>query len=277
MNHLAKVAGGAAWMLLFKVAERAMSVIGIVILARLLLPEDFGLVAMATSVIALLEVLGTFSFDLAIIQRKEPTREHYDTAWTMNVLAATGGAVATALVAWPAAQFYSEPRLVGVMHVLALCWALQGLENIGTVNFRREMNFSREFHFLFAKKLWSFVVTVVLAWAFRNYWALLIGTLSSRVFGVALSYFMHPYRPRPSLARRRELPRRQRSARCRREQPGSVSQEYAAAHDRRYSGNRRGLSRDRSSRRLQRHVGMVALVLAVARAGQRQGQRRSRS
>lgn len=205
MSTSAKVSKGAAWMLLFKGAERSLSLISVVVLARLLVPADFGLVAMAISVIALVEIIGTFNFELAIIQRSKPTREHYDSAWSMNILAGTGGALITSAAAWPAAAFYHEPRLVLVMLTLAVGWLIQGFENIGTVNFRREMDFSREFRFLFAKKLGGFIVTLALAFALRSYWALLLGTLFSRVLGVSLSYAMQSFRPRFSLSARRDL------------------------------------------------------------------------
>jgi lipopolysaccharide exporter len=123
----------------------------------------------------------------------------------MNILAGLGGGLVTAAAAWPAADFYNEPRLVYVMLVLAGAWCIQGFENIGTVNFRREMNFSMEFRFMFAKKLGGFLVTLALAFTFRTYWALILGTLFSRAFGVALSYALQPFRPRLSLVARRDL------------------------------------------------------------------------
>ena len=57
-------------MVLFKLAERSLGLISTVILARLLVPADFGLVAMAMSVIAVIEVASAFSFEIALIQRE---------------------------------------------------------------------------------------------------------------------------------------------------------------------------------------------------------------
>jgi len=70
--------------------------IGIISLARLLIPADFGLVAMAMSVIAIVELATAFSFEMALIQKADPVREHFDTAWTLNILIAVAGAVLTA-------------------------------------------------------------------------------------------------------------------------------------------------------------------------------------
>lgn len=200
-----KMARGAGWMVLFKLVERSIGLASTVILARLLFPEDFGVVAMAMSVVAMLEILGAFNFDMALIQNQQAPRSHYDTAWTFNVLLGFSYAVALLVLAGPAAAFYEEPRIADVMRVLALATAIQGLENIGVVAFRKEMTFGKEFRFLISKKVAMFVVTISLALWLKNYWALVGGILAGRATGVALSYRMHPYRPRPTLSARREL------------------------------------------------------------------------
>lgn len=206
MNGLGrKMATGAAWMVLAKFLDRSLGLISTVILARLLLPSDYGVVAMAWSLIAVIELLGTFSFDIPLIQYRNAVRRHYDTAWTFNVIFGTGSAAALLLLAFPIADFYDEPRLPAVVAVLAFGSLVQGMENIGVVDFRKEMRFDKEFRFMLGKKLCAFLVTVPLAFVLRNYWALVAGMLTSRFAGIVLSYAMHPYRPRPSLAARAEL------------------------------------------------------------------------
>lgn len=200
-----KIAKGAAWMVLFKLAERGLGLISTVILARLLLPSDFGLIAMAMAVIAALELLNAFSFDMALIQNPDAQRRHYDTAWTFNVLLGAASALILVALAVPAAGFYEEPRLEWVFYFLAFGTFISGLENIGVVDFRKQMQFNREFRFLLAKKVVAFSVTVPLAFILQNYWALVIGILTSKTAGTAFSYLMHPYRPRLSLAARAEL------------------------------------------------------------------------
>ena len=74
-NMMAK---GAAWMTTFKVVDHCTGIVSTFILARLLVPADFGLVALATSMIAVLEVLGAFGLETALVQRAEVSREHFD-------------------------------------------------------------------------------------------------------------------------------------------------------------------------------------------------------
>ena len=200
-----QIAKGAAWMMGFKLFDKSVGLISTLVLARVLTPSDFGLVAMATAVVALLELMGAFGFDSALIQRQNTERRHYDTAWTFNVLFGVCIAAMLVLLAVPAAGFYREPRLALMLPVLAIGALIGGFENIGTVAFRKELNFSMEFKFLLAKRLASFAVTVSLALAYRSFWALIAGTIAGKLIAVLISYRLHPYRPRLTLAARADL------------------------------------------------------------------------
>lgn len=192
-------------MVLARLADRSLGFVSTLILARLLVPADFGLVAMANAVIGMLELLKSFGFDVALIQRSSAERRHFDTVWTFNILAGFGVALLMAGIATPVAAFYKDPRLVPILLVLALGSVITGFENVGVVAFRKDMQFHKEFWYMFLRRIAAFVVTIPLAFVIRGYWALVIGTVISRVFGLALSFSMHPYRPRFSLKATRDL------------------------------------------------------------------------
>ncbi len=206
MNNIGKsIAKGAIWMVLFKLIERSIGLISTIILARLLFPADFGLIAMAMSIIAVLELLGAFGFDMALIQKSDTTRSHFDTAWSFNIILALVSAVILLLLAYPAAVFYEEPRLEIVIYFLAAGTFIAGFQNIGVVYFRKELEFNKEFQFLLGKKLASFCVTIPLAFILQSYWALVFGILAGKIGSVLLSYYVHNYRPRFDLSARSEL------------------------------------------------------------------------
>ena len=192
-------------MVLLRVAGQLVGLLSTLILARLLEPGDFGIVAMAYSIIAILQLMTTFGFDIALIQDQRADRSKYDTAWTFNVLFGLGIAIAVLVAAVPAARFYAEPRLVEVFAILAAVSLLQGLQNIGLVDFRKHLQFQKEFAFGLAEKLVGFVVTVALAIALRTYYALVYGALMSALASLVLSYVMHPFRPKPSFAAAAEI------------------------------------------------------------------------
>lgn len=202
----AGIVRGAGWSVLLRIVDRGLGLVSTVVLARLLVPADFGIVALATSLLELLALLGAFGLELALIQNPRAERRHFDTVWTFNVLFGLGLALLLVLLAAPAARFYDEPRLLHVIFGLALARAIAGLQNVGVIQFQKEMAFSRDFRFrLYRRLATTFVVTLPLAFILRNHWALVGGMIAGSCFGVGLSYAMHPYRPRLSLLAWREL------------------------------------------------------------------------
>ena len=200
-----KMAASAAWTVGTRVAVRAIGLISTFILARLLLPEDFGLVTLAAAIVVALEIFSLFSFDFALIRDGKAERQLYDTAWTLGLIRGAILAGLLVLGAAPAAVFFHEPRLEAVVLFLAIGTVLDSLQNIGVVDFRKEMTFEREFRFQVAQKITGFVVTGCLAFLWRDYWALVCGILASHTAGLVLSYVLHPFRPRLSLSQWRPL------------------------------------------------------------------------
>src|SRR5690348_14630784 len=127
----ARIAKSAAWMVAARLALRSIGLVSTVFLARLLRPEDFGLVALAMALVGTLEMLGNFSFDLALIREGRATREHYDTVWTLTIIRSAAVAVVLAALARPAASFFSDPRVEAIVYCLAVATFLEGLQNVG--------------------------------------------------------------------------------------------------------------------------------------------------
>lgn len=200
-----QTAQGAAWMVAYKVLDRAVGLASIVVLARVLAPADFGIVAIAVSMVAALELLGAFSFDIALIQRESNERSHFDTAWTLKVGFGILCGVGTWLLAHTASATFGEPRLTSVLSWIACVPVIAGLENIGVIMFRRQLEFRREFVYIAVRRVVGVSISIGLALWLRNYWALVFGTIASAAAGVVLSYAVHPFRPRLSLAASRDL------------------------------------------------------------------------
>ncbi|MCP5245874.1 MAG: lipopolysaccharide biosynthesis protein [Burkholderiales bacterium] len=200
-----KFLNGALWMIAMRWMMRLFGLVSTIILARLLTPTDFGIVALALIVVGLLEVLSWTALDLALIQKQETTREHYDTAWTMQILQGLFIALLLSVLSPYAAHYFDEPALTNVVYLLALKVFIYGFQNIAVVDFRKDLNFSREFNFHLYKKAFTFLFVVSLAFILKNYWALIYGMLAASVIEVIISYRMHPFRPRLSLARIRDI------------------------------------------------------------------------
>jgi O-antigen/teichoic acid export membrane protein len=89
--------------------------------------------------------------------------------------------------------------------VLALYPVIWGFENIGLIEFQRQLRFDRLFVLDVLGKIVGFVVVIPAALFLHNAWAIVLGTIAPKVATVPASYIMHPYRPRLSLKAGREL------------------------------------------------------------------------
>jgi len=194
-------------MVLLRLSDRAIGLVSLAILTRLVAPADFGAVAIATAVLAMVEAFGQFGLDLALIRSGEHDRAEYDSAWTINLTLGLIFAVIVTGLAAPAEGFFADARLAPILYWLALSIAAGGFENIGIVAFRKELAFDREFRFLLAARLLGTAAAIAGAVAWGDYRALVSGMVAQRLARVALSYAMHPFRPRLSLARTRSLMR----------------------------------------------------------------------
>ena len=200
-----RMARGAAWMVVLQSADRILGFVSMLILARLLVPADFGLVALGMAVVGSLAAFSEFGFDLALIQNQTAERRHYDTAWTLSVLRGFLLAGLLLLLAQPAATIFDDERLVALVSTLAIIPFLQGFANVGIVEFRKQLDFKKEFLYRFSSRLGGVITTVSLAFFWRDYWALVVGQLVAQGLRLFLSYGCHSYRPRLSLAAWRDL------------------------------------------------------------------------
>lgn len=198
-NYRQSFITGTTWMVGLRWAMKGIGLVSTVILARLVTPADFGLIAMAVMAAGFIEIWLAFGVDTALIQNKSADRDDYDTAWTLKILQGAFVGLLLILIAPFTAIYFKEPRIVELIWIIAFCSALSGTNNIGIVNFRKEMHFHREFLYNLISKLVSFVVTIVLAFWLRNYWAMIAGIAANYIAAWVLSYTMQPYRPRITL------------------------------------------------------------------------------
>jgi lipopolysaccharide exporter len=185
--------------------DRLIGFVSTLILARLLLPEDFGIVAMASIIVGLIATLLDLGVGSALIQNKHAAREEYDTAWTLRLMQAASVALFIWLLAPFAAEYFRDPRVYDVIRVMALTMLIGGFENIGIVAFQKNMEFGRDFQFFFFRRIPAFIVTLALAFWMHSYWAMVLGTVVGRTVTVGASYWFHDYRPRFSCVRLKQI------------------------------------------------------------------------
>ena len=184
---------------------RAIGLVSVIVLARLLEPKDFGIVAVALSAAAFVELFGWIGLRQALLRVPDPDRSHYDTAWTIQLILFLLLAVGMIAIAPLAAHFYGNPAVTGILCAMSLRMVALAVSNIGIVDFERDMTFGREMTMRLCARVASLVVSLVAAYLLRNYWALVIGMIAYSVFWAIGTYVAHPFRPRWGLERRAEI------------------------------------------------------------------------
>ena len=200
-----RLAVGSLWTAGIRVLINLIGLASTIVLARLLTPADFGLVAIATVVFAIVSAFTELSLAAALIQHRDPQREHYDTAWTLNVIRALIVAMILAVAAHIVAAAYNDERLILIMYALCGATLITGLGNPRLIEFRRRLSFQQEMFVEFANKFAGLIVAAGVAFAFRTYWAIVLGLVAAQLVSLVLSYVLISYRPRISLRYWRSL------------------------------------------------------------------------
>jgi lipopolysaccharide exporter len=191
-----KVILSAAWLLGTRWLLRLVGLASTMALARLLMPEDFGIVAAVTALVAILNGFFDFGFNVALIQAKEYRREDYDTAWTMRILKSAAFGLLVMAASPLVAAYAHDPNLIAISIVLGIGLTVRGFDNIGTVRYERQMQYDRLFGVRLYPRLVGVVATVTLAFWLRSYWAIVLGTFVQQVAFTAFSFVLCDFRPR---------------------------------------------------------------------------------
>ncbi|MFO1300348.1 MAG: oligosaccharide flippase family protein [Burkholderiaceae bacterium] len=201
MSLGSRLARGAVLMVVLRWVSRALGLASAMVLARLLSPADFGLVAVALAVAALLEMVFDASAETSLISRRSRDPGDWNTAWSIRV--SSGLLIAAFLVIGGvvASHLYGDERYYLIFTMVGIASAIQGSENIGVIAFRLDLDFERDAGYLLACRVVSVVLTVACAWLLRSYLAILVAGILAKAFQVAWSYRVQAFRPRWSLGR----------------------------------------------------------------------------
>ncbi|MGH9074737.1 MAG: lipopolysaccharide biosynthesis protein, partial [Acidimicrobiales bacterium] len=187
---------GVAWMGMERWIDHVLSTGVFVVLGRLLLPSAFGLVAAASVVILFLRVLVDLGFSRALVQRREITEDHVDTAFWTSVAAGAVFTVAVAAGAPLIALLYSQPALTNVVRALSLVFVFAALDTTQSALVERWLNFRVQAVRRLAANAAAAGVAVGLAVTGAGVWALVAQALVLEAVTVTLLWRMVSWRPR---------------------------------------------------------------------------------
>ncbi|MEO0695483.1 MAG: lipopolysaccharide biosynthesis protein [Pseudomonadota bacterium] len=196
----AKVASGAGLMVAARFLMRLFGFLNTIIVARLLAPDDFGIVAIGVTAMQLLQNLSDISVGSAVVKFRDADRKDIDTLFTLSMI--RGVVIALFLVGLAPLMglLYEDPRVTWIFLGVALYPLFIGFVNPSFYEFERDLDFSKEFVVLITNKLAGVVVSIAIAVIFRTYWAIILGLATNAFVQLILSYWIKPYRPRLTFA-----------------------------------------------------------------------------
>ena len=206
----ARAAKGSLWLVAARIGTRGIDLATLMLLARLLAPADFGVVAVAMVMVQIVEAVFELPVSQVLVRAAAPEgswgdRAMLDTAFTLSVLRGVAVAVLLSVSALPFARAYHDARLLGLISFLALAPALRGIASPRLALYARVLDFRRDCTADMVGKLCSFGVAVGLARLTHSYWAIAAGTVTSPAIATLVSFVLAPYRPRFTLAHWREF------------------------------------------------------------------------
>jgi O-antigen/teichoic acid export membrane protein len=195
-----RTAVGGTWMVGARLVSRVIDLATMLVLAHILLPKDFGLVAIAMSVIYIVEAALELPVSQALVRLQVIEPAHYDTAFTLSLFRGLAVGFIVAAVSWPFARFYADFRLLPLLCFLSVAPAARGLVSPRLADFSKSLDFAPDFTMEICGKGTAFVIAAILGLTTRSYWAIAAGTVVAPVFSSATSYMLAPYRPRLTLS-----------------------------------------------------------------------------
>ena len=189
------VGRGARLTLIGQLIRTACNLAGLLILARLLSPRDYGLVAMVTVIMGLGEVLRDMGLSTAAVQAPNLTDRQRSNLFWMSASVGLIFCLGILLLAPTVAAMYGEPSIMPIASFLSATFLLNGLSAQHRANANREMKFGRLVVIDTAPPVLGLCIAVAMAFSGSGAWSLVAQQLATAACGMLLSWVLMPWLP----------------------------------------------------------------------------------
>lgn len=190
-----RAASGFAWSFLERFGQQGVLFVVQLVLARLLAPEEFGLIAMVAVFIAISGAIIDCGFSRAIIQKKEVTNEDLSTVFYFNCLVSVALAFALWCLSPYIADFYEQPKLVSILRWLTVGLLFGAVSMVQVSILNKELKFKSLFASSFPSIIVSGVVGIAVALNGGGVWALVAQMLSEKFLCSIFLWFQVSWKP----------------------------------------------------------------------------------
>lgn len=172
-----------------------LSISSTIVLARLLMPNDYGLVAMVTAVTGFVAIFNDLGLSAAVIQKNSINQQQVSAVFWINIGISVGIALFVALLAPVIVNFYHEPRLLNITLVFSVSILISGLSLQHNALLKRQMKFKQLSLIQIGSTGASLIISVIMAWAGMGYWAIIATTALNAIFSSIAFWIACDWRP----------------------------------------------------------------------------------
>ncbi|XZM23876.1 lipopolysaccharide biosynthesis protein [Clostridium perfringens] len=187
-----KSLSGIFWTFSETVLNQGIQFLIQIFLARLLLPEEFGLIGMITVFIAVSNSIIDSGFTNALIREKNPTQEDYSTVFYFNLLTSVILYIILYILSPQISLFFNQPKLLNILRILAITLIINSFSIIQRTILTKKINFKVQMNINIVSSLVSGIIAVVLAFKGFGVWSLVFRTIIMQTMqSILLCIFNH--------------------------------------------------------------------------------------
>lgn len=183
------------WRFSERTAAQGVGFIVSVVLARLLTPEDYGLIGLITVFISIASVFVSSGFGNALIQKKDATQTDFSSVFYFSIAMGLIMYAILFICSPLIAKFYNEPLLIPVVRVLSISIVIAGINSVQQAYVSKTMQFKRFFFSTIIGTGISAIIGIFMAYKGYGVWALVAQTLSNQVIDTCILWFTVKWRP----------------------------------------------------------------------------------
>ena len=186
---------GVFWSYLTFFGGKVLTFLSTIILARLLLPEEFGIVGYCLIAIQYLDILNSAGIDTSLIAQRDNLEEAANAAFVGNILLGIASFGLTWILAPSIADFFKAEEIVPVLRLLSLSLPLSGLGMVPDTLLQRRLRFKTRLVPEIGKNFTKGLVSIGLAWLGMGVWSLVWGQIISILAGTVLAWILAGWKP----------------------------------------------------------------------------------
>ena len=191
-----KTVKGMGWSVLENVTRLGVTFVVSIVLARLLSPEEYGLIGILTIFIAIFNAIVDSGFTNALIRKQDATDTDYSTVFYTNLVLSVVLAAVLFFCAKPISVFFERLELVSLTQVMSSVVIINALSIVQRVRTTKAIDFKTQTKITFISSIGSGVIGIVMAYMGYGVWALVGQQISNQLFSTLLFWFYNKWMPK---------------------------------------------------------------------------------